>query len=153
MHHGHFPTFGTLDHSEVCLAREIADDGVVGKNEQGELASVSQQLGSIRPGGHGQKNSYPGSGTMPHQELAVKELAVLLLLGGQSRRMGTPKHLLQHPLTQEPLYRHHLSTLRRLSAEGVFPRGVWVSARQDQLETVNLPEVGSLSFASSLRTR
>ncbi|BGP57071.1 hypothetical protein JCM8202v2_004709 [Rhodotorula sphaerocarpa] len=67
-------------------------------------------------------------------------LATVLLLGGQSRRMGMPKHLLLHPATQQPLYRHHLDLLLQLDHEkGAFPEGVWVSARREQLAELDLP--------------
>ncbi|GAA6032616.1 hypothetical protein JCM8097_004840 [Rhodosporidiobolus ruineniae] len=67
-------------------------------------------------------------------------LAVVLLLGGQSSRMGRPKHLLPHPLSGQPLYQHHLDTLAQLQKEGVFPQGVHVSAREEQREGLALPE-------------
>ncbi|GAA6058408.1 hypothetical protein JCM3770_005208 [Rhodotorula araucariae] len=71
---------------------------------------------------------------------AVPNLAVVLLLGGQSSRMGSPKHLLLHPVTQRPLYRHHLEVLKQLKDEGVFPEGVYVSAREDQRGQLEVPE-------------
>lgn len=69
-------------------------------------------------------------------------LATVLLLGGQSRRMGAPKHLLRHPATQQPLYRHHLDLLLQLDhKKGVFPEGIWISARREQLAELDLPPV------------
>lgn len=55
--------------------------------------------------------------------------------------MGSPKHLLLHPASQQPLYLHHLELLRQLEREGVFSRGVFVSARADQRAALELPEV------------
>ncbi|BGP40742.1 hypothetical protein JCM10449v2_004707 [Rhodotorula kratochvilovae] len=54
--------------------------------------------------------------------------------------MGSPKHLLLHPVTHRPLYQHHLEVLKQLSDEGVFPEGVFVSAREDQRAQLELPE-------------
>ncbi|GAA5868210.1 hypothetical protein JCM1840_006187 [Sporobolomyces johnsonii] len=72
--------------------------------------------------------------------MSVPNLAVLLLLGGRSSRMGTPKHLLDHPSSGLPLYQHHLEILRQLQDEGHFEQGVWVSAREDQQDGLQLPE-------------
>ncbi|GAA5854835.1 hypothetical protein JCM9279_005531 [Rhodotorula babjevae] len=68
------------------------------------------------------------------------DLAVVLLLGGRSTRMGSPKHLLEHPATRQPLYQHHLDLLCKLRDEGVFPAGVFVSARCDQRDRLELSE-------------
>ncbi|GAA5854098.1 hypothetical protein JCM8547_008225 [Rhodosporidiobolus lusitaniae] len=70
----------------------------------------------------------------------VPNLAVLVLLGGRSTRMGTPKHQLPHPLSDRPLLAHHLDVLTQLQEEGVFPGGVYVSAREDQKDGLALPE-------------
>ncbi|GAA5863935.1 hypothetical protein JCM3774_004423 [Rhodotorula dairenensis] len=70
----------------------------------------------------------------------VPDLAVLLLLGGLSSRMGEPKHLLPHPRSRQPLYQHHLETLLQLAAEGTFPEGVFIGARREQLGDLVLPE-------------
>lgn len=71
----------------------------------------------------------------------IANLAVVLLLGGRSTRMGSPKHLLEHPATRRPLYQHHLDSLCELESEGVFPAGVVVSARADQRDQLELSEV------------
>lgn len=71
----------------------------------------------------------------------VDNLSVVLLLGGRSTRMGSAKHLLEHPTTLRPLYQHHLDLLCELKDEGVFPAGVVVSARSDQRDRLELPEV------------
>ncbi|GAA5900250.1 hypothetical protein JCM8208_002064 [Rhodotorula glutinis] len=70
----------------------------------------------------------------------VDNLSVVLLLGGRSTRMGSAKHLLEHPTTLRPLYQHHLDLLCELKDEGVFPAGVVVSARSDQRDRLELPE-------------
>ncbi|BGP16914.1 hypothetical protein JCM10213v2_004922 [Rhodosporidiobolus nylandii] len=54
--------------------------------------------------------------------------------------MGSPKHLLNHPLSGRPLYQHHLDVLTALQKEGVFPEGVFVSGREDQAAELALPE-------------
>jgi hypothetical protein len=56
--------------------------------------------------------------------------------------MGRPKHLLTHPVTGVPLYKHHLATLKQLKDEQcMFPDGIWVSCRRDQREELELSEV------------
>ncbi|GAA5947780.1 hypothetical protein JCM3775_003873 [Rhodotorula graminis] len=72
--------------------------------------------------------------------LRIANLAVVLLLGGRSSRMGSAKHLLEHPATRRPLYQHHLDLLVELEKQGVFPAGVVVSARADQRDQLELPE-------------
>ncbi|GAA5987948.1 hypothetical protein JCM10908_007283 [Rhodotorula pacifica] len=74
-----------------------------------------------------------------HAAAKVPRLAVLLLLGGRSSRMGQPKHLLSHPRTHKPLYQHHLETLCKLEEERAFPEGVFVGARKEQLADLALP--------------
>lgn len=69
--------------------------------------------------------------------------AVLLLLGGRSTRMGQPKHLLPHPRSGKPLYQHHIETLLEVAADGIFPGGVFVSGRREQMTDLFLPEVRS----------
>lgn len=79
----------------------------------------------------------------------VPGLAVLLLLGGRSTRMGQPKHLLPHPRSGKPLYQHHIETVLGLAAEGMFPGGLFVSGRREQITDLSLPEVRISVFARS----
>ncbi|GAA5925562.1 hypothetical protein JCM1841_006367 [Sporobolomyces salmonicolor] len=60
--------------------------------------------------------------------------------------MGTPKHLLDHPSSGLPLYQHHLEILNQLQDEGYFEQGVWVSARSDQKDVLQLPRGVHLIF-------
>lgn len=77
----------------------------------------------------------------------VPGLAVLLLLGGRSTRMGQPKHLLPHPCSGKPLYQHHIETLLGSAEEGTFPGGIFVSGRREQITDLSLPEVRISVFA------